>query len=96
MSEAEVPVPSDAEQIKNLLIQQNERMDRLVDAVNSLGANQQWMVENVQGIFQMFSTPAFMGQIQGMLGGMLGSPDEEDDAIPGEVVTEREESQPNG
>jgi hypothetical protein len=38
------------------------------DAINNLGANVQWIVDNVQGIFQMFNSPQFMSMMPGMLG----------------------------
>jgi len=39
-------------------------------AINSMGANVQWIIDNVQGIFQMFSNPQFMAQLPQMMGGM--------------------------
>jgi len=70
MSAPETPVETEAVQIlagQQALQAQNER---LIDAVNGLGANVQWIIDNVQGIFQMFSNPHFMAQLPAMMGGI--------------------------
>lgn len=46
-----------------------EKLTVLTDAVNGLGANIQWIIDNVQGIFQMFSSPQFMAMLPNMMGG---------------------------
>lgn len=75
---AEIPAATDAEEIKagiqiclDQLGAMNDRLDRLTDALNSLGANEQWVVDNVKGIFSMFSNPAFMSQMTNTLMGSL-------------------------
>lgn len=48
-----------------------DRQDKLVEAVNSIGKNMQWLVANTQGIFQMFSDPNIINQVMGqMMGGL--------------------------
>lgn len=87
---AEIPAASDAEEIKqgitlvlNKLDAMNERLDRLVEGFNSLGANQQWMVDNVKGIFTMFSNPAFMSQMTNTLMGSLNGGQPESEPVDG-------------
>lgn len=47
------------------------------DAINSLGANVQWIVDNVQGIFQMFNSPQFTSMLPGVMAGAAsGIPEE--------------------
>jgi hypothetical protein len=68
MSFTDTPIPTEAEQILAKLDQVNDRLAQLTEAYNGLGENQQWLVDNVKGIFQMFSSPQFMGQMMGALG----------------------------
>jgi hypothetical protein len=48
------------------------KVDRLIEALNGLGQNMQWMIDNVQGIFQMFGNPQFMSMLGPMVAGGLG------------------------
>lgn len=70
MSLPEAPATTDIQQVlqnqEKILAKQTE----LVLAVNGLGENLQWLIDNVKGIFQMFSNPQFMAQLPGMMGGM--------------------------
>jgi hypothetical protein len=69
VSQPETPAITD---IDRLILAQEEtqrKLDVLTDAVNGLGANVQWIIENVQGIFQMFSNPSFMANLPAMMGG---------------------------
>lgn len=75
MSFADIPADTDAERIIKALDALGERQDAFAEAVNNLGSNVQWMVDNVQGIFQMFSSPAFMSMIPQMLGSMSAVPE---------------------
>lgn len=51
----------------------NTRLDAQATGINAIGANMQWLVENVQGIFQMFASPAFMSQMtNALMGGLNG------------------------
>jgi hypothetical protein len=59
----EQTVPTEAQQIIEALEQQDLRLDSHAMAINSIGENVQWLVDNVKGIFQMFSNPAIMSQI---------------------------------
>lgn len=72
MSAPETPVQTEAAQILELQRQTLAKLDELIQAVNGLGGNVQWIIDNVQGIFQMFANPAFMAQLPGMMGGMAG------------------------
>lgn len=72
MSAPETPVQTEAAQILELQRQTLNKLDELIQAVNGLGGNVQWIIDNVQGIFQMFANPAFMAQLPGMMGGMAG------------------------
>lgn len=70
MSAPEIPVQTEAAQIlegQQKLLEQNER---IITALNGLGANVQWIIDNVQGIFQMFSSPQFMAQLPSLMGGV--------------------------
>lgn len=52
---------------------QGEKIDRLTDAVNGLGKNVEWIIENVQGIFQMFGSPQMMAMLPAMMNGAMGA-----------------------
>lgn len=74
MSQAESPALTDAEQIKALLREVldgqgalNTRLDVYRDALNGVGENIVWLVTNTQGLFQMFASPQFMGQMTNLL-----------------------------
>lgn len=47
----------------------NDRLDKQATGINDVGKNMQWIVENVQGIFQMFGSPQFMSQMSNMMMG---------------------------
>ena len=80
VSQSEYPT-TDAEEIKNGLILINNRLEELTlrldgqaNGINGIGENLQWLVQNVQGIFQMFASPQFMSQMSNMLmGGMANA-----------------------
>lgn len=76
MSYADVPVLTDTEKILAAEAETQERLQKLTDAVNGMGANLQWIVDNAQNIFQMFSNPAFMSMLPSMMSG--GAPDAEE------------------
>jgi hypothetical protein len=70
VSVPEAPAVTDIEQV---LANQDKILALLAaqnTAINQLGANVQWIIDNVQGIFQMFSNPQFMAQLPQMMGGM--------------------------
>lgn len=70
MSLPEAPAITDIQQVlKNQEIIL-AAITTLTLAINGLGENTQWIVDNTKGIFQMFSNPQFMAQIPQMLGGM--------------------------
>ncbi len=69
MSVAEAPADTEAQQILAGQARIEEALTAHADAINGLGKNVQWLVDNVQGIFQMFSNPAM---IQQMMGGLMG------------------------
>jgi hypothetical protein len=70
LSIPEAPAATDTERILANQERILERQEALITATNALGANVQWIIDNVQGIFQMFSNPQFMAQLPGMMGGM--------------------------
>lgn len=69
MSLPEIPSDTEAKQILAALEDQGKKLDELTKALNGVGANVQWVIDNVQGIFEMFSNPAFMAKIPQMMGG---------------------------
>lgn len=77
MSFADIPADTDAERIIKALDELSARQDKFAEAVNLLGANVQWIVDNAQGIFQMFQSPQFLSMLPAMAGGM-GMPAPED------------------
>ena len=62
----EVPAETEAKQILN-------KLDKQTEAINAMGANIQWIVENVQGIFQMFSSPQMMAMLPQMMSGAMST-----------------------
>lgn len=68
MSLPETPVQTEAQQILEKLDEVLEVLNSHGVAINGLGANQQWVVDNVARIFQMFGSPQFMQQMMGVLG----------------------------
>lgn len=79
MSQSESPALTDAEKI---LLNQEKILAILArhgDEINGLGQNLTWIVENVQGIFQMFGNPQMMSMLgpalSGAMAGMGDVPD---------------------
>lgn len=72
MGFSDVPEETEAKEILAAQKEQGERIKALTDAVNGLGANIQWIIDNVSGIFQMLHSPG----MPGMLGAMMPSPDQ--------------------
>lgn len=62
----------------------HDRLDAYKEGINAIGANMQWLVDNTQGLFQMFASPAFMQQIAQAAGvfGNGGQPGPEGPAEP--------------
>lgn len=69
MSQAEAPAETEARQILAELQEQGMRTQALTDAINSLGSNVQWIIDNVKGIFEMFHNPMFGSMMSGMMPG---------------------------
>lgn len=74
----ERPPQTDVEYIKSELNRLNDafkylsdRLDGQANGINAIGENMQWIVQNVQGIFQMFSSPQFMSQMTSMMTGQM-------------------------
>lgn len=46
---------------------------RLIESHNQVGENLQWLVANVQGLFQVFNNPDTMSKLMGQMmgGGMM-------------------------
>lgn len=66
----EYPVKTESQQILEGLDQLNKRFDRQAEGLNNIGENLTWLVQNTQGLFAMFQSPAFLQQISSMMGGM--------------------------
>jgi hypothetical protein len=69
MSAPDYPLETEAQQILAGQARLETQFTQVIDALNGLGANVQWIIDNVSGIFQMFSSPAMMAQMQAMMGG---------------------------
>jgi hypothetical protein len=80
VSASEYPT-TDVDEIKALLAQcldsqnaLNARLEGQAAGINAIGQNLNWLVQNTQGIFQMFASPQFMSQMSNMLiGGISGN-----------------------
>lgn len=78
MSQSDYPT-TDVEEIKDMLKQiiaeqaaMNVRLDGQANGINSIGGNLNWLVQNTQGIFQMFASPHFISQMSNMIAGGIG------------------------
>lgn len=70
-SPLEFEPPATTDDLLTAINSLKERQDRLVEAVNQIGANVQWLTANTQGLFQMFSDPNIINQMMGaMMGGL--------------------------
>lgn len=67
MGFSDIPAESEAKQILAQLDQQSERLDNFADAINGIGMNMQWLVDNVKHIFEMFGDPRFMSMLPKMM-----------------------------
>lgn len=86
MSQAEAPAETEARQILAALETHGEKIDRQTDALNALGANIQWIVDNVKGIFEMFHNPMFGSMMSGMM------PDPSEMAAMADAMTDMEDT----
>jgi hypothetical protein len=69
---------TDADEIKTLLNQVLERqgaldarLDGQAAGINAIGENLTWLVQNTQGLFQMFASPQFVSQMTNMMMGAM-------------------------
>lgn len=69
MSFADLPAETDIERVIIALDKLAETQQKQTEAINALGTNIQWIIDNAQGIFQMFNSPQFMSMIGGAMGG---------------------------
>lgn len=69
MSQPETTALTELQELTDRQDAVEKRLMTLTDAVNGMGANLEWIIENAQGIFQMFQSPAFKSMIP-MMGGM--------------------------
>lgn len=74
MSQPESPALTELQQMWAQLDEVNQRLDNLTHAVNGLGENVQWIIDNTKGIFQMFSSPSFMQMLPKMMSGGMAAP----------------------
>lgn len=63
MSFPETPALTDTEKILAAISELQTQNARQTEAINSLGQNLQWLIDQAQGIFKVFSSPQFMNQI---------------------------------
>lgn len=70
MSAPEVPATTDIERLIAAQEKVAEALNAQTAAINGLGQNVQWVIDRAQGIFEMFSNPAFMSMLPQMMGGM--------------------------
>jgi hypothetical protein len=71
--------------LREMMKYMNGRLDGQAEGINALGKNMQWIVDNVQGIFQMFGSPQFMSQMTNMMmGAGLNAGQAGPDAGPGD------------
>lgn len=77
MSEPEFPAQTESQQILAKQDATNQRLDAHAAAINSIGENLQWLVDNVKSLFQMFQNPAFLGQLMSAMPNVQqeGNPD---------------------
>lgn len=71
MSQPETPAMTDIDRLIQAQENTQEELRGVKEALNGLGANVQWIIDNVQGIFQMFSNPQFMANLPQMMGGAV-------------------------
>jgi hypothetical protein len=84
----DAPESTDAQKLLNQNEYFRERQDEMIDALNGLGANVQWIVDNVKGIFQMFGSPQFMSMMGQMATGGIPSAGSDDAGDAGESAGE--------
>lgn len=58
--------------VENRLIALDQKLADLIASHNQVGENIAWLCANTQGIFQLFSDPAKMSAMMGMVPGMFG------------------------
>lgn len=63
MSFPETPALTDIDKVNQRLDAIEAAQGQQTQAINSLGANIQWLIDQAQGIFKVFSSPQFMNQI---------------------------------
>ena len=69
----DTPADTEVEALHKKLDSLLEQNERIIAALNGLGANMQWILDNVKDIFQMFKSPMFTGMVGNMIsGGVLG------------------------
>lgn len=83
MSAAAPVAVTEMQQALDRLEKIETRLGQLADAINGLGANTQWIVDNVQGIFQMFGSPQFSAMLPSILGGAMSGMELPDGASAG-------------
>ena len=81
----ERPAETDIEFLKRLNMEFREDVHDLIfltgkqtEALNALGKNVQWVIDNVQGIFQMFSNPNVINEMMTSAMGMMSGKESQD------------------
>ena len=79
MSQPETTALTELQEMNDRLMAVETRLMQQTEALNSLGENVQWVIDNAKGIFEMFHSPAFR-QMLPMMGGHGGGPGTPDGA----------------
>jgi hypothetical protein len=74
---SDIPAETDLDRLYRENAEQADRIVKLTAAVNEMGARLQWIIDRVDGIFQMFGSPQMTAMLPGMMAGAMGaaSPD---------------------
>lgn len=74
MGFSDIPAETDPERILSALDlldekfdRQNARLDSHAEAINGIGMNIQWLVDNAKHLFEMFGNPQFMKMLPQMM-----------------------------
>lgn len=78
MSAPATPALTQMDEALQMMSEVKDALKVHADALNALGGNVQWIVDNVQGIFQMFNSPQFASMMPAMLGAAANAAGESD------------------
>jgi hypothetical protein len=72
MSQQDFPAETEAKQILQGIEDIKARQDLHSTAINNLGSNLQWMIEQAAPLLEMFNSPMFSQMMPGMMAGAMG------------------------